>query len=107
MKFSLLNGRKSKTLLRLALIFFGVGFLVFGVGFESHAAENTPAKNYWKTYFSKIEADAVKKNAEKYVLSEIKKKSDAWKGVFSSFNIKKGSIDFSRKSTQESADKCG
>jgi hypothetical protein len=77
--------------LRLALIFFGAGFLVFGM--NARAAESAPAKNYWKTYFTKIEADAVKKNAEKYVLSEIKKKSDDWKGVFSSFHLKKGSID--------------
>lgn len=91
LSLSLLNSRKSKTVFRLALIFFGVSFLVFVM--NAQAAENTSAKNYWKTYFTKIEADAVKKNAENYVLSEIKKKSDSWKGVFSSFHLKKGSIN--------------
>jgi len=47
---------------------------------------------YWKTYFSETERKAVQKNAEKYTRSEIKQKSDEWKGLITSFNIKNGSI---------------
>ena len=47
---------------------------------------------YWKNYFSTEEKKAVQKNAQKYILSEIKKKRNDWKNIFTSFNIKNGSI---------------
>ncbi|KKP94780.1 MAG: Lipolytic protein G-D-S-L family [Candidatus Moranbacteria bacterium GW2011_GWD2_36_12] len=69
--------------------------LFFVSTISAQAAEkiNLSKSTYWKNYFSKEESLAVKKNAEKYVISEIKKKSDDWKGIFTSFNIKKGSIN--------------
>ncbi|GEM_PF-2503569 len=74
---------------RLALIIFCAGFFVFGFGGE---AKTSVGSNYWKTYFSGPELEAVKKNAQKYTLAQIKNKSDQWHGVISGFNIKNGSV---------------
>lgn len=49
--------------------------------------------SYWKDYFSDTERKAVKHVAESYTRSQIKQKGKDWKGLFSSFHIKNGSID--------------
>jgi hypothetical protein len=74
--------------------FFVLVFVLGVIGTQAQAAEPSNIKgSYWKNYFSSVEEKAVKKNAQQYVLSQIQKKSADWKGIFTSFNIKKGSIN--------------
>ena len=89
---NLLNNRnmknKKQKFQSVALIFL----LALAISFPLRIMAATTGSDYWKTYFSDVEKKAVQKNAEKYTLSEIKKKSKDWHNVFTGFNIKNGSI---------------
>ena len=79
---------KKQKFLSIALIFL----LALAISFPFRIMAVATGSDYWKTYFSDVEKKAVQKNAEKYTLSEIKKKSKDWHNVFTGFNIKNGSI---------------
>jgi len=80
--------KKNQKITKLEMIFL----LVLVIIFSSQIAMAKTESAYWKNYFSTEEKKAVQKNAQKYILSEIKKKRNDWKNIFTSFNIKNGSI---------------
>lgn len=69
------------------IFLLGLLVLVFLLSGRANAESS-----YWKNYFSTEERKAVQKNAEKYTISEIKSKSEKWKGIIRGYNIKNGTI---------------
>ena len=79
---------KIKLQLKFIIPIFIISLLVFGFSFYSTYAKS----NYWAKFFSWEQKHLINKFARDYIKKELKNKKKNWKGIFSSFHIKNGSI---------------